>query len=145
MLLARWHQLFRRTSLTGPYGAHCGTWRWRGSARQPPPVMLLVVLPVLARPNRPPPPLVVPVPLDRLLQPLREPPRRLPPQVAKLRARQRVAPVVPGPVGHVLDQRLVAIGCREDAPHNVDVRGLVRSADVVDLARQPLPQHEVDR
>src|SRR3954453_20727565 len=94
--MARGHALGALAPALSPNVPHWALWgtlrdvRWRGSARQPPPVMLLVVLPVLARPNRPPPPLVVPVPLDRLLQPLREPPRRLPPQVAKGRARQRI-------------------------------------------------------
>src|SRR4051794_25173701 len=66
-------------------------------------VLALVVLAILAGADRLPPPGVVAVPVDRLLEALGEAPRRLPAELADLRARERVAAVVPGPVGHVLD------------------------------------------
>src|SRR4051794_14787843 len=116
-----------------------------GGAAEPAAVVALVVLAVLAAADRRPPPLVLAVPVDRLGEPLLEAAARLPAELAHLVGRQAVATVVPGPVGHVLDQRLVAAGQREDASHHVDVRRLVRAADVVDLARQPVAEHRVDR
>src|SRR3954471_18101651 len=109
------------------------------------PVPALVVLAVLARADRLPPPLVLAVPLDRLRQPLGEAPRGLPAELPDLRRGQRIAPIVARAVRHVLDEGLVAIGRGQDAPDDVDVGGLVRAAHVVDLARQPLAESQVDR
>src|SRR3954469_1999409 len=71
-------------------------------------VLTLVVLAVLARADRAPPVLVVAVPVDGPPQALGKAPLGLPAQLlADLVRAERVAAVVPGPVGHVLDQRLV--------------------------------------
>src|SRR3954463_14842253 len=118
-----------------------GIARWarnpgRRSAREPAPILALVILAVLARADRRPPPLVVAIPLDRLVQPLGYPPRGLPAELAHLGAGERVTTVVARAVGHVLDQRLVTAGGGEDPSDHVDVGGLVRAADVVHLARQ---------
>ena len=50
-----------------------------------------------------------------------------------------------GPVGDVVDQRLVAVGQGEDPLDHLEVRELVRAADVVDLARLAPLEDGVDR
>src|SRR5207244_4854997 len=121
-------------------------YRGRSALPEPPAVLALVVVEVLAAPDRGPPPLVVAVPVDRQRQAVLEARARLPPELAaELVGGQRVAPVVAGPVGDVLDERLVAVGQRQDPPNQVEVRGLVRAAGVVDLAGPTVAQHRVDR
>src|SRR5687767_12338860 len=98
-------------------------------------VVPLVVLAVLAGADRRPPVLVVAVPVHRARQPVLEADLGLPAElVAELRRAERVALVVAGAVGHVLDQRLVTAGQIEDPAHDVDVLALVRPAHVVRLA-----------
>ena len=73
------------------------------------PVLLLVVLAVLAGADRAPPLLVVAIPGHGLLEALGEVDLRLPAELlAELLGGERVAAVVAGAVGDVLDQRLVA-------------------------------------
>src|SRR5690606_19745156 len=109
------------------------------------PVLALVVLAVLAGADRLPPPGVVAVPLHRPLEPLVEADARPPAERLDLVGAQRVAEVVARAVADVLDERLVGADELDDPPHDLDVLLLVRPADVVDLARPALAQHEVDR
>src|SRR4051795_2251778 len=104
------------------------------------PVVALVVLAVLARADGLPPPGVVAVPGDGLLQALLEAHLRRPAERAGLLGAQRVAAVVAGAVGDVLDQGLVLARVLQDALDDLDVGGLVRAADVVDLARRAVGQ-----
>src|SRR5436190_833141 len=122
-------------------GAEGGTYP-RLAPPEPPPVVALVVVEVVARADRRPPPLVVPVPVDRQREPVREPRARLPAERPHPVGGQRVAAVVAGPVGHVLDQRLVPPRQREDAADELEVRLLVGPADVVDLARLATREHD---
>src|ERR687894_565961 len=62
----------------------------------------------------------------------------LPSERADLVGGERIAAVVTGPVGHVLDQRLVGAGELDQPADQVDVLRLVGPADVVDLARRAL-------
>src|SRR5690606_26132818 len=71
------------------------------------PVLALVVLAVLARPDRFPPVAVVAVPGDRSLDPLVEVDASPPPEALGPIGRERVAAVVPEPVADVVDQRFV--------------------------------------
>src|SRR5215216_7724292 len=71
-------------------------------------VVARVIGPVLPRADRLPPPGAVPIPGDRLLQALLETNLGRPSQRPDLLGRQRVTPVVTGPIGDELDQRLVA-------------------------------------
>src|SRR3954468_18038638 len=88
-----------------------------GSVGQRAPVLALVVLAVLAGADRPPPPLVVPVPVDRAGQAVVPLHLWRPAQLALQLVRgQRIAAVVPGAIGDVLDQRLVLTGQLEDLP-----------------------------
>src|SRR4051812_12111222 len=113
---------------------------------QRPPVLALVVLAVLAGPDRAPPPLVVAVPGDGLAEPVVELHPRLPAELRPdLLGRQRVAAVVTRAVGHVLDQGLVAARQLDDALDDVDVLVLARAADVVDLAGAAALERRVDR
>src|SRR4051812_1672171 len=91
-----------------------------GSGLERSTVVALVVITIRARADRLPPPGVVPVPIDRPLQTLLEPHLSLPAQRAEPVRGQRVAPVVTRPIGHVLDQRLVAPCQREDPLDDVD-------------------------
>src|SRR5664280_3419309 len=86
--------------------------RWRLGERAS--VLALVVGAVVARADRLPPPRVVAIPRDRLLQALGEAHLRLPAERADLVRGQRVAAVVAGPVGYVLDLRLAGAGRRDD-------------------------------
>src|SRR5262245_24619274 len=81
-----------------------------------------------------PPPLVVAIPLDGLPQSLLE--RHLwgPAGRAQLARVEAVAPVVPGPVGHWLDERAWLAQAVENAVRQLDVHDVVAAADVVDLA-----------
>src|SRR5215218_9040665 len=116
------------------------------SSAQGAPVVLLVVVAVLPGADRGPPVLVVAVPADRAREAVVEADARLPAElVAQLVRAERVAAVVPGAVGHVLDQRLVAPGELEHAPDHLDVLALVRAAGVVRLARAAALEHRVDR
>src|SRR5581483_8335036 len=110
-----------------------------------PPVLAPVVLAVLAGADRAPPVLVLAVPGDGALDPLAEAHLRAPAQLQQALGAKRIAAVVAGTVGDVLDQRGVAPAELEDAAHDLDVGQLVRAADVVDLARLPPLQHDVDR
>ena len=70
---------------------------------------------------------------------------RLPAElVAQLLGGERVAAVVAGAVGDVLDQRLVAAGQLDHPLDHLDVLALVGAADVVGLAGAALHQHGVD-
>src|SRR5215212_12170814 len=66
-------------------------------------VLTLVVLAVVAGADRLPPPGVLAVPLDRLVEALGEVHLRLPAERLQLLRGERVAAIVAGPVGHVLD------------------------------------------
>ena len=99
-------------------------------------VLALVVLAVLAGADRPPPLLVVAVPVDGPLDALaRSGPRPPSRGRSSFVGGERVAAVVAGAVGDVLDQRLVGAGQRDDPLDHLDVRQLVGPADVVGLAR----------
>src|SRR5206468_3266942 len=119
-------------------------WGGAGSSLQCLPVLALVVLAVLAGPDRLPPPLVVAVPAHRLLDALVEADRGLPTQGLEPLGGERVAAVVAGTVGDELDQRLIAVRQREDALDDLDVRELFGTADVVDLARLAPLENRVD-
>ena len=67
------------------------------------------------------------------------------PSASRRAGGERVAAVVAGAVGDVGDQRLVAVGEREDAPDDLEVGELVRAADVVDVARLAPLEDGVDR
>ena len=84
------------------------------------------------------------VPGDRLGDALLERLLRLPAERAQLGRVERVAAVVAGAVLDVADQRLVGARQPEDVADDLDVLALVVAADVVDLARRALPQHELD-
>src|SRR3954452_10144398 len=102
------------------------------------PVLALVVGAVFAGADRRPPLLVLAVPVHGPLDPLVESDGRLPAERFEARRGQRVAAVVPGAVLDVFDQRLVAVGERQDPPDHLDVGQLVGTASVVDVARLPL-------
>src|SRR5579864_864897 len=111
------------------------------------PVLLLVVLAergILVF-DGPPPPLVVAIPRDRsgeaVVKLLPGRPAE-PPQLGRI---ERVAPVVPGPIGDRADEGRRAPGQLEDAMGEVDVAHLVAAADVVDLAEAAAFDDEVDR
>ena len=78
---------------------------------------------------------VVAVPGDGALEAVGEADLRLPAQRAHLVGAQRVAAVVARAVGDVLDELLAGARELEDPPDDLDVRALVGTADVVDLAR----------
>src|ERR687895_2714143 len=107
-------------------------------------VLALVVGPVVARADRLPPGPVVAVPGDRALESFGEPHLRLPAQRARLLGAQRVAAVLPRPVGHPLDERLGGAGVLDDPLDDLDVRRLVGPADVVDLAGLAALEHGPD-
>ena len=79
------------------------------------------------------------------LDPLVEAHPGLPSEPLEASRGQRVAAVVARSVVDVLDQRLVAVGQRQDPPDDLDVRQLVGPAHVVDLARLPVGEHRVHR
>src|SRR5918992_3025961 len=118
--------------------------RCRRTSTESAAVLALVVGPVVARADRLPPGPVVAVPGDRALESFGEPHLRLPAQRARLRGAQRVAAVVPRPVGHVLDQRLGGAGVLDDPLDDLDVRRFVGPADVVDLAGLAALEHDAD-
>src|SRR6201996_2109081 len=103
-------------------------------------VLAFVVLAVLAGADRPPPVLVLAVPVDGARDPLVEVDLRLPAELGlQLLRGERVAAVVAGAVGDVLDQRLVAADQLDHPLHDLDVLALLRAADVVGLARLAAP------
>src|SRR3954452_1275457 len=122
--------------------------RWAAGAggrlTQRPPVLALVVGAVVARADRLPPPLVVAVPVDRAPQAVGEAHLRLPAEGADLLGAQRVAAVVAGAVGDVLDELLAGARELEDPLDDLDVRTLVGAADVVGLTRRPVLEHVAD-
>ena len=67
-----------------------------------------------------------------------------PSSLAQLVGGERVAAVVAGAVGDVLDQRLVGAGQLDHPLDHLDVLALVGAADVVGLAGPALHQHRVD-
>src|SRR5437899_9508490 len=107
---------------------------WRAATRSwpswpPPPVIRIrMCSPGL---QRLPPPPVLPVPLDRRRQRLVEVVGRGPSQTTHLGDVERVAPVVPEPVGDVLDHRVVLPQQSEDLLGEDAVGDLVADADVV--------------
>ena len=100
-------------------------------------VLALVVRAVVAGADRRPPVGVVPVPVHRPLEALVEAHLRLPAERADLLGAERVAAVVAGPVGDVLDQVVRRARERDDPPDDVEVDRLVGAADVVRLAGAP--------
>src|SRR5690606_40625607 len=84
-----------------------------------------------------PPPLVVAVPGDGGLEGLVEGVLLGPAERGDLRDVDRVPPVVPEPVLHVLHVRLVPAQQRQQLVHQHPVRGLVPRPDVVHLPRRP--------
>src|SRR5206468_12893814 len=111
--------------------------------REPRRVLRVVVAPVLARLDRLPPGAVVAVPLDGLREAFLEAPLGLPAELAQLRGVERVAAIVPGAILDVADQRGVGARELEDALGDVQVLALL-AADVVDLARRSLLEHQLD-
>src|SRR5688572_25316231 len=104
-----------------------------------PPGLAVTVLPLVPRAElaglqRAPPRFVLAIPADGRVQCRREAMRRRPAQAADLGAIDRVAAIVPGTVGHALDQRLGLAGQSQDLAREHDVLHLVAAADVVDLA-----------
>src|ERR1044071_8032742 len=107
-------------------------------------VLALIVRAVVAGADRFPPPAVVAVPAHRPLEPVGEPPLRLPAERPRLLGAEGVATVVAGPVGDVFDQRLVGARVFDDPLDDLEVRRLVRAADVVDLAGLAALEHGPD-
>src|SRR3954453_23325309 len=95
-----------------------------------PAVLALVVLAIGARADRLPPAGVLLVPRDGLLESLVEGHLRQPAELADLLAGERVAAVVPEPVGDVLDEVLRLAGELDDPLDDLEVRGLVRPPGV---------------
>jgi hypothetical protein len=98
-------------------------------------VLTLVVLAVGAGADRFPPPGVVAIPLDGAHEALAEADVRLLTQGLKLCAGQRVASIVPGAIGHELDQRFIPARQLEDPLGDGEVVRLVRAPAVVNLPR----------
>src|SRR5712691_11116918 len=99
----------------------------------------------LARLQRPPPRLVGPVPRHRRLERGIEGMPRRPAEVADPGRIERVAPVVPRPVPHRLDQRLGLAEEPEDPARQVGVLDLGAAPDVVDLTVAAPVQDQIDR
>src|SRR4051812_33547810 len=100
-------QRFRGCRARCPLGSRPGREGLRGppasSVGELAAVLAFVVVAVRAGADRLPPPLVVAVPLHSLLEALGEATGRFPAELADLGARERVAAVVAGAVGHILD------------------------------------------
>src|SRR5207248_1616721 len=96
-------------------------------------VVALVIVAVGPRADRLPPPSVVAVPPYGALESLVEPHARFPAERVQLVRAQRVAAIVPGPIGDELDQRFVHPAQLDDPLDDVEVLALVGSAAVVDL------------
>src|SRR5581483_11465349 len=116
-----------------------------GALRQALAVLALVVGPIVACANWLPPPAVLLVPGYRPLQSLGKAHERLPAECSDLRRGERVAAVVAGPVGDVLDQGLAGPRELDDSAHHLDVRALVGSPRVVDLTGGSVLEHVADR
>src|SRR5207237_10302485 len=95
-------------------------------------VLSLVVGAELPGLERSPPRLVLTIPLNGCPQGVAEPVTGRPAELVDLLRVDRVAPVVPGPVLHGLDQGLGLAGELEDLAREDDVRDLVAAAEVVD-------------
>src|ERR671910_745173 len=116
-----------------------------GARRDALAVLALVVLAVLAGTDRPPPARVVAVTGHGPPDALGEADSGGPTQPLQADGGERVAVVVPGPVGDVGDQRLVAPGQLQYPVHDLDVWKLVGPPDVVDARRLAALEHDVDR
>src|SRR5262249_1941526 len=94
--------------------------------------------------DRPPPRLVLPVPADGGREPGVEVLARRPAERRQLRRVERVAPIVARAIRHRCDERRRPPDERQNPVREIDVLHLVAAADVVDLARHPLVDQQVD-
>src|SRR5262249_54802261 len=92
-----------------------------------------------------PPPVLLPVPGHRPGKPGVERDPRPPAKRLDLARVERVPAVVPGAIGNRTDERVRLAYQAEDAAREIDVPHLVASADVVDLARRPRLDDEIER
>src|SRR6476646_10527000 len=90
-----------------------------------------------------PPPAVVAVPRDRRLERFVEGAGATPPECGDLGDVDRVTAVVTETVGDVLHRLLTGPEEREQLVDEDTVRGLVAGADVVELARRAVVEHQL--
>src|SRR5260370_21394691 len=125
-------------------GTRSGSALASGRRRRERLVVSLVVVPVLARPQRPPPPGVVDIPVHRPFQSFLEGDPWLPTEVGDPRHIERIAVVVARTVGDILDE---ALGLANDLQHGIgDVIAIRLDArpDVVDgILPRRIVQHEI--
>ena len=92
-----------------------------------------------------PPLLVVEIPVDRDRDTGIEGVLRLPAELGlDLRRVHRIAEIVARSVLYILDERLRLTERLQDGLHDLEVRALVVSADVIDLTWLTLPDDQVD-
>src|SRR6266446_2702928 len=126
-------------------GTRSGSAHASGRRRRERIVVALVVVPVLARPQRPPPLGVVDIPVHCPFQSFPEGDPWLPTEIGDPRHIERIAVVVARAVGDVLDE---ALGLANDLQHRIgDVIAIRLDArpDVVDgILQRRIVQHEID-